>query len=87
MFDEDYAPEDAEIRSSNDAAQLSPVFYGGSSSPLTLQTQLKKEWNEDEAEIFCLRMIEGVPTTKLCRDIAHVDVDIHTKACKQDILV
>jgi len=85
LQDEDFAEDGTLGRESSVVPQLGPLFQYTYPSPL--EESKRKEWNAEEAEIFCLRMIEGVPAAKLCREIAHLDVDAHRMTCQREVMV
>jgi hypothetical protein len=85
LSEEDFIYEGEEFGTEASTATIQPVFFGQSSLSLTLDT--KEGVTEDAAEVFCRGMIEGMAVTKLCRDVANVDVESHIKYCKDEVMV
>jgi len=86
VTDEDFIFDGDEFSVTSSADILSPVFYTTSKLPVDLLANTT-EIDADAAETFCRGIIEGMPATKLCREIAHIDVEGHIKGCKNEILV
>jgi len=85
LSEEDFIYEGDEFGTEATTATLQPIFFAQSGLRLNLDT--KDGVTEDAAEVFCRGMIEGMPVTKLCRDIAHVDIESHIKYCKDEVMV
>lgn len=85
LQDEDFAYEGEEFGIKNVEAPLTPMYQG--ESPLKLNLEANGEITEDAAEVYCRGLIEGMPVTKLCRDVAQVDIETHIMSCRAEVIV
>lgn len=85
LQEEDFTYEGEEFGIKSTEAPLLPIFYGD--SPLKLALEANGEITEDAAEVYCRGVIEGMPVTKLCRDVAQVDIEAHILSCRNEVVV
>ncbi|ODN06591.1 Kunitz-type protease inhibitor 2 [Orchesella cincta] len=83
LQDEDFTYEGEEFGIKTNEAPLQPIFVGQSSLQLALEPN--GVITEDAAEVYCRGLIEGMSVTKLCRDIAQVDIESHISSCKNEV--
>lgn len=89
VLDEDFTGDDQDfVKHAGSMAELPPAFTASASQNQALKLQTRRtEWSEDEAEVFCRGLIEGMPATKLCRDVALIDIEYFIKECKKEVMV
>jgi hypothetical protein len=85
LSEEDFLYEGDEFGTQVTTAQIQPVFYGQSKLSLTSANQ--SQITDDAAEVYCRGVIEGMPFTKLCRDLANTDIEYHIRKCQVEVKV
>lgn len=85
LSEEDFLYEGDEFGTQASTSQIQPVFYGQSKLRLTMDNN--SHITDDSAEVFCRGVIEGMPFTKLCRDLANIDIEYHIKKCQVEVKV
>lgn len=85
LQEEDFTYEGEEFGIKSTEAPLLPIFDG--QSPLKLALEANGDITEDAAEVYCRGLIEGMPVTKLCRDVAQVDIEAHIMSCRNEVVV
>ncbi|CAG7830632.1 unnamed protein product [Allacma fusca] len=87
VLDEDFSADDEQFgKQVTNAAEIRPVFTNAIQNPALAQAMPKGEWTNDDADLFCRGIIEGMPATTLCRDIAHINVESFINECKREIM-
>lgn len=87
LSEEDFLYEGDEFGTQATTVQIQPVFFGQSKLSLSLTLDNNSQITDDAAEVYCRGVIEGMPFTKLCRDLANIDIEYHIKKCMVEVKV